>query len=149
VAVIGPNGAGKSTAIKLLIGELTASQGVITKHPNMRLAYVAQVRFRIGFWGLRLGLSVHHTLIYMSSTHTQTRVSLQHAFHHLEKHLNESPAQYIMWRFAGNEDKESLELLDKKADKDDKEVRSNGRPTDGGVFIYGWTDRKGPHLTSD
>ncbi len=70
VAVIGPNGAGKSTAIKLLIGELTASQGAITKHPNMRLAYVAQVRFRLGFWGLRLGLSVHHTLIYMSSIHT-------------------------------------------------------------------------------
>jgi ABC-type Mn2+/Zn2+ transport system ATPase subunit len=36
--VIGPNGAGKSTAIKLLIGELTPSQGNITKHPNMRLA---------------------------------------------------------------------------------------------------------------
>jgi len=50
-------------------------------------------------------------------------VAPQHAFHHLEKHLNESPAQYIMWRFAGNEDKESIELLNKKVDKDDKEVR--------------------------
>ena len=87
VAVIGPNGAGKSTAIKLLIGELTPSHGAITKHPNMRLAYVAQ-----------------------------------HAFFHLEKHLNESPAQYIMWRFAGNEDKESLEILNQKKDAADKEV---------------------------
>merc|ERR1711862_105449 len=32
----------------------------------------------------------------------------QHAFHHLEKHMGETPVQYIMWRFAGNDDKESL-----------------------------------------
>jgi elongation factor 3 len=31
----------------------------------------------------------------------------QHAFHHLEKHMTQTPSQYIMWRFAGNEDKES------------------------------------------
>merc|ERR1712048_1453952 len=34
----------------------------------------------------------------------------QHAFHHLEKHMGETPVQYIMWRFAGNDDKESLEF---------------------------------------
>ena len=54
VAVIGPNGAGKSTAIKLLIGELTPSHGQITKHPNMRLAYVAQVCFGLALTYLRL-----------------------------------------------------------------------------------------------
>jgi elongation factor 3 len=81
VAVIGPNGAGKSTAIKLLIGELKPSQGFIYKHPNLRLAYVAQ-----------------------------------HAFYHLEKHATRTPTQYIMWRFAGNEDKESIELLDKRSE---------------------------------
>ena len=27
-----------------------------------------------------------------------------------------------MWRFAGNEDKESIELINKKVEKDDKEV---------------------------
>ena len=32
----------------------------------------------------------------------------QHAFHHLEKHINKTPTQYILWRFAGNEDKENL-----------------------------------------
>jgi len=36
----------------------------------------------------------------------------QHAFHHLEKHLTKTPAQYIMWRFAGNDDQESLEFQD-------------------------------------
>jgi len=34
----------------------------------------------------------------------------QHAFHHLEKHMDKTPTQYIMWRFAGNDDKESLEF---------------------------------------
>merc|ERR1712051_388149 len=34
----------------------------------------------------------------------------QHAFHHLEKHMQETPTAYIMWRFAGNDDKESIEF---------------------------------------
>merc|ERR1712238_541018 len=34
----------------------------------------------------------------------------QHAFHHLEKHMQVTPTEYIMWRFAGNDDKESLEF---------------------------------------
>jgi len=81
VAVIGANGAGKSTAIKILIGELAPTSGTIWKHPNLRIAYVAQ-----------------------------------HAFQHLEKHVNKTPVQYIMWRFAGNEDKESVENLQKRVD---------------------------------
>merc|ERR1712160_122606 len=32
----------------------------------------------------------------------------QHAFHHLEKHLDKTPVEYIMWRFAGADDRESL-----------------------------------------
>ena len=73
VAVIGPNGAGKTTAIKVLNGELKPTTGTIVKHPNLRMAYVAQ-----------------------------------HAFQHLEKHITKTPTQYILWRFAGNEDKENL-----------------------------------------
>merc|ERR1719231_2241731 len=75
VAVIGVNGAGKSTMIKLLIGELEPNKGEgkgdITRHPNMRLAYVAQ-----------------------------------HAFHHIENHLEKSPVNYLEWRFAGGMDRE-------------------------------------------
>merc|ERR1719482_2630314 len=88
VAVIGPNGAGKSTAIKLLNGELKASEGTIWKHPNMRLAYVAQ-----------------------------------HAFHHLEKHMTRTPVQYILDRFAGNEDKESLEFKEDVGPTNEDEER--------------------------
>jgi elongation factor 3 len=75
VAVIGVNGAGKSTMIKLLIGEIEPNlgegQGLIVKHPNMRLAYVAQ-----------------------------------HAFHHIENHLDLSPVNYLEWRFSGGMDRE-------------------------------------------
>ena len=45
VAVIGANGAGKSTMIKLLTGELEPQEGVVWKHPNLRVAYVAQHAF--------------------------------------------------------------------------------------------------------
>merc|ERR1712193_43304 len=75
VAVIGANGAGKSTAIKILIGELKATSGDVYRHPNLRLAYIAQ-----------------------------------HAFQHLEKHLTQTPTQYILERFAGNDDKENIEF---------------------------------------
>merc|ERR1719498_2070300 len=48
----------------------------------------------------------------------------QHAFHHLEKHMNETPAQYIMWRFAGNDDKESLEFKSEKLSVDEEAARA-------------------------
>jgi len=74
VACIGENGAGKSTMIKLLVGEIEPQIGEVWKHPNARIAYVAQ-----------------------------------HAFHHIENHLNKTPNEYIRWRFANQgEDKESL-----------------------------------------
>ncbi|KAJ3006801.1 translational elongation factor EF-1 alpha [Thoreauomyces humboldtii] len=75
VAVIGPNGAGKSTMIKLLTGELVVEEGKgdVWKHPNLRVAYVAQ-----------------------------------HAFHHVEQHLDKTPNEYIRWRYQYGEDRESL-----------------------------------------
>merc|ERR1719502_2414901 len=47
----------------------------------------------------------------------------QHAFHHLEKHMQETPTQYIMWRFAGNDDKESLEFKSEKLSVDEEAAR--------------------------
>jgi elongation factor 3 len=71
VAVVGVNGAGKSTLVKLMVGELEPDQGVIERHPNLRVAYVAQ-----------------------------------HAFAHIEAHLEMTPCEYIMWRYRGGCDKE-------------------------------------------
>merc|ERR1712147_140995 len=48
----------------------------------------------------------------------------QHAFHHLEKHMTSTPTQYIMWRFAGNDDKESLEFATDKLSVDEEEART-------------------------
>jgi elongation factor 3 len=73
VACIGANGAGKSTLIKVLTGETEATDGMVWKHPNLRIAYVAQ-----------------------------------HAFHHLESHLDKTPNEYIQWRYAVGEDREAL-----------------------------------------
>merc|ERR1712166_1189634 len=74
VACVGENGAGKSTMIKLLVGEIEPQTGDVWKHPNARVAYVAQ-----------------------------------HAFQHIESHLDKTPNEYIRWRYANNgEDKESL-----------------------------------------
>jgi len=44
----------------------------------------------------------------------------QHAFHHLEKHMTKTPVQYIMWRFAGNEDRESLEFRDEAGETEEE-----------------------------
>ena len=34
----------------------------------------------------------------------------QNAFHHLEKHMQETLTLYFMWRFVGNDDKVSIEF---------------------------------------
>lgn len=74
VAICGVNGAGKSTLIKILVGKLEPNSGLIERHPNVRVAYVAQ-----------------------------------HAFHHIEDHLDKTPVEYIMWRYRGGFDKEATD----------------------------------------
>ncbi|KAI8142730.1 P-loop containing nucleoside triphosphate hydrolase protein [Fennellomyces sp. T-0311] len=71
VSVLGPNGAGKTTLIKLLTGEVIPQEGIVWRHPALRIGYVAQ-----------------------------------HAFHHLEQHLEKTPMDYLRWRYETGEDKE-------------------------------------------
>ena len=42
IGIIGPNGAGKTTALKLLIGALSPSSGLISANPRLRMAFFAQ-----------------------------------------------------------------------------------------------------------
>lgn len=48
----------------------------------------------------------------------------QHAFHHLERHMDKTPVQYILWRFAGNDDRESLENQSKDINVDEEALRN-------------------------
>merc|ERR1712232_725527 len=47
----------------------------------------------------------------------------QHAFHHLEQHLDKTAVDYILWRFAGADDRESLENQAKEELEDDIKLR--------------------------
>merc|ERR1712072_841320 len=55
----------------------------------------------------------------------------QHAFHHLEKHMQKTPTEYIMWRFAGNDDKESIEFKTQELSVDEEKARSEKWCIDG------------------
>merc|ERR1712093_373310 len=55
----------------------------------------------------------------------------QHAFHHLEKHMQKTPTEYIMWRFAGNDDKESLEFQTQELSVDEEQARAQKWCIDG------------------
>merc|ERR1712166_1676013 len=55
----------------------------------------------------------------------------QHAFHHLEKHMQLTPTQYIMWRFAGNDDKESVEFKTDELSVDETAARERPWCIDG------------------
>merc|ERR1711975_108999 len=48
----------------------------------------------------------------------------QHAFHHLEKHMQKTPTEYIMWRFAGDDDKESIEFKTQELSVDEEKARA-------------------------
>jgi ATP-binding cassette subfamily F protein 3 len=42
IGIVGPNGAGKTTILKLLIGRLDPTSGVISQNPRLRVGYFAQ-----------------------------------------------------------------------------------------------------------
>lgn len=85
IAVLGVNGAGKSTLIKIITGEHKATSGTTWRHPNLRMAYVAQ-----------------------------------HAFHHLEEHLDTTPLKYMFKRFGRGEDTEEASKVDRQDEEEDK-----------------------------
>ncbi len=44
IALLGPNGCGKSTLLKILLGELTPTQGTLTCHPKLAVTAISQGR---------------------------------------------------------------------------------------------------------
>jgi elongation factor 3 len=99
VACVGENGAGKSTMIKVLTGEVIPQTGEVWRHPNARVAYLAQ-----------------------------------HAFHHIENHMQRTPNEYIRWRYAnGGEDKESLVKVSMVCTDEENKLKKT-------PFEMQWTD---------
>jgi elongation factor 3 len=99
VAVVGVNGAGKSTLVKVMVGELEPDQGLVERHPNLRVAYVAQ-----------------------------------HAFAHIEDHLDKTPIEYIMWRYRGGIDKEAVQKDSVTMTKEEMEaVRKKAKEEQTGI----------------
>lgn len=54
--------------------------------------------------------------------HPNLRVAYvaQHTFHHLEKHLDQTPLAYLQWRYGSGEDREGLEKAARQASEEEK-----------------------------
>ena len=46
----------------------------------------------------------------------------QHAFHHIEQHLDKSPNEYIRWRYEGGEDKEARQKATAQVSDEEKKM---------------------------
>lgn len=58
-------------------------------------------------------------------SHENARVAYiaQHAFHHIESHLNKTPKEYVQWRYSGQVDKEGIVKLSMVPTEEEKELQ--------------------------
>lgn len=77
--------------------------------------------------------------------HQNMRVAYiaQHAFFHLEKHLDKTPNEYIQWRYSSGEDREKIDENENKIDLTEEKVFKNEDGTiEKGVIEYLCSRRK-------
>lgn len=57
-------------------------------------------------------------------THPNLRIAYvaQHAFHHIDSHLDNTPSEYIQWRFQSGEDRETMDREARKVTEDDEKA---------------------------
>ena len=57
-------------------------------------------------------------------THENCRIAYikQHAFAHIESHLDKTPSEYIQWRFQTGEDRETMDRANRKINENDAEA---------------------------
>jgi elongation factor 3 len=70
-----------------LTGETIPDSGKVEKHPNLRVAYIAQ-----------------------------------HAFHHIEEHLEKTATQYIKWRYASGSDRELAAKASRRLSEEERKI---------------------------
>jgi elongation factor 3 len=66
----------------------------------------------------------------------------QHAFHHLEKHLDKTPNEYIQWRYSSGEDREKIEEDNKEDLTKEKVFKNDDGTINKGVIEYLCSRRK-------
>ncbi|KAJ9114949.1 hypothetical protein QFC20_001324 [Naganishia adeliensis] len=104
VAILGPNGSGKSTLVKLLTGE-TEPNGPNGQAPGEVWKHPNLV---IGYVA-------------------------QHAFHHIDHHLDMTPLDYMLWRYQTGEDLEELQKANRQLTEEEMQKMKEG----GNVIIEG------------
>ncbi|KAF8943561.1 translational elongation factor EF-1 alpha [Haplosporangium gracile] len=135
VAVVGPNGAGKSTLIKVLTGETVPQVGEVIKHPNLRVAYVAQHAF-------------HHVEMHLTKTpneyirwryqYGEDRELANKATRQITPEEEAQMKKLIPWEIDGNTVKLQVDDLygRRKAKRSfEYEVQWVGRPFDDNAWI--------------
>jgi len=75
--------------------------------------------------------------------HPNARVAYvaQHAFHHIEQHLDKTPNEYIRWRYADGSDKESLVKVSMVLTDDEKKQQLT-------PMQITWKDHEGKYVTA-
>ncbi|KAJ9120607.1 hypothetical protein QFC22_002536 [Naganishia vaughanmartiniae] len=104
VAILGPNGSGKSTLVKLLTGE-TEPNGPNGQAPGEVWKHPNLV---IGYVA-------------------------QHAFHHIDHHLDMTPLDYMLWRYQTGEDLEELQKANRQLTEEEIQKMKEG----GNVIVEG------------
>ncbi|KAJ9115996.1 hypothetical protein QFC24_006837 [Naganishia onofrii] len=104
VAILGPNGSGKSTLVKLLTGE-TEPNGPNGQAPGEVWKHPNLV---IGYVA-------------------------QHAFHHIDHHLDMTPLDYMLWRYQTGEDLEELQKANRQLTEEEMQKMKEG----GNVIVEG------------
>lgn len=69
--------------------------------------------------------------------HPNVRIAYvaQHAFHHLEDHLDKTPSEYIQWRFATGEDRESLSKAANQITDEEEAIMAKQVVLDGAKYV--------------
>ena len=60
----------------------------------------------------------------VTPTPTLVAYVAQHAFHHIENHLDKTANEYIRWRYSNGEDKESLVKVSMVATEEEKKLQT-------------------------
>lgn len=99
VAILGPNGSGKSTLVKLLTGE---TEPTLPEGSTQSLGEV---------WK-------HPNLVigYVA----------QHAFHHIDHHLDKTPLDYMLWRYQTGEDLEEMMKVSRQMTPEEEQKMKEG-----------------------